>query len=242
LTGDERNFPTDRFALSAIDLRLSANRAAIRGIELGELGLSAVLKRNRLEMTLGGSQPGDLRGRLTAIESERGFEFKFIANAAALDLAPFTKHFDPQWSLSGLATGTISIDAVGRNSRDLLGSVVGTVEARFEKGELANLDLAAFVRRLAEGGDREAPMPKGRTPFVLGQISAAIWKGIADVKSMTLHGSDFRIGATGKLDLPRMSIDLDATLALEPPATGRPSIQVKLIGPLSAPEPRFLAQ
>lgn len=212
--------PTDgrkrpgKIRLAAVDaeLDLSFGEIITRRLHIGRTVVAAGLKDGLLDTSVkemefyGGQGSGkvsyDTRGEVPAIRAEAT-----LTRASGLQLLKDAAEFD--W-LSGNADLSLLVTANGFTSDEIKSSLNGNGKLVMADGAIEGLDLPGMLRNLKQGQKPELRRSEGsKTPFSRLDGTFHIENGIARTDDLRVDGPLVRMTATGEIDVPAHSIDME---------------------------------
>ena len=139
--------------------------------------------------------------------------------------------------VAGTMDATAELSGAGYSPAGVLATLAGPVHVTVRDGALAGLDAVRVLSAL-QAAPPDPPLMadalrSGKTPFSRLDLAGAVANGTLTIGHGDLAAPAGAISLGGSLDLPDGS--MDARLALRPAADGAPTLGLRLIGPLAAP-------
>ena len=148
---------------------------------------------------------------------------------------------------AGRLDATADVSTAGYSPSALFAGLCGPVRATVTDGVLTGLDAGLLLGRLqglpasaASGPDSASlragvvdSLSHGTTPFATLDVPGTAASGLLTLAGGSLSGPAGTAEATGTIDLPASTVDLE--LALQPRLDGSPTVGLRLIGPAMHP-------
>lgn len=157
-------------------------------------------------------------------------------NMAGIQAGPMIRDAAEKDVLEGTLAGEFKLDMTGDTPDRIRRTLGGNGELTFTDGAVVGVDIAGVIRNAASGlGLTENPDEKPRTDFAELRIPYTAAKGVVAVPGASLASPLLRLGATGKTDLARETLDfrvdpkLVATLKGQGDTRQRPGLLIPLL-------------
>ena len=170
----------------SLDLRLSAQSAALGYLTLGNLAASTQVKGSMIAFdisdadTLGGSIQAGVR--IDTVGDSNTVEMRLVASdmdASAMAKVAGAERILPQ----GRASASATLKGAGTDWNTVMGNAEGTISASIGQGSISGLDLKKFTDRLQEGGFFQlAEAGSGTVPFRSLEMRAKVGGGVAHIE------------------------------------------------------------
>ncbi len=213
-------------------------------LTLDNVRIHALLQNNTLSVTplTAGIYGGDLDVR-TSVSSKGAITLKTTLNNAQLNsIAPSESKLKV---VAGVLSTSTDLRTTGLNVYDLVSHLDGPVSIRTRNGRVNGFDLDALIDRLSNLNGPEAflnlfntYMAKGSTAFNTYNGDIVFTQGVGKIQNMTLATNRAQGSATGSINLPAYTMDINAKLQITNPA-GLPSFGAHLYGSIDEPKRDF---
>ncbi len=213
-------------------------------LTLENVRVHALLQNNALSISplTAGIYGGDLDAR-TSISSKGAITLKTTLNNAQLNsIAPSESKLKV---VAGVLNASTDLKTTGLSVYDLVSHLDGPVSIRTRNGRISGFDLDALIDRLSNLNGPEAflnlfntYMAKGSTAFNTYNGDVVFTQGVGKIQNMTLATNRAQGSATGSINLPAYTMDINAKLQITNPA-GLPSFGAHLYGPIDEPKRDF---
>lgn len=207
-------FELDEHDLADLDLRISASRLALPGLELRDAAVSLMKRGPRLDVGLieAGAGQGTVKGRASFVKTEAGLEARVSAALNGVDAAALQPSGGEPRRLSGAAVASASAQGTGRSMAELMRSLEGSAQASLAQGEILGLNLAAGLRSVqGRPLSLAQDIRYGSTSFESAGFGLKIAHGVAQIVDGRLDGRSFELAFAGRIDLGERALDAQAT-------------------------------
>jgi len=232
---DTSPFDLDGWTDREIDLRISVDAARLRGARLNDVATYLLVKKGRFETGLlrAAAYGGSVKTRLLAVSAPAGVDVKIQAGFDKVNLGQAAGDLPQLARLSGTGGFQLTLDGVGRNFDELIGSLSGRSNLSLKQGELGGVAFAELLRR-AERSPAQAlrDWNQGKTPFESFNVNATIGGGLLALTEAQMNGQNYRFGLAGTASLRSRTLDMTASLAS---VSGSLRLPFLLRGPVKAP-------
>jgi AsmA protein len=231
-----------------VDLRLSVARLVLGRSVVTNAALALIGHPGRADITLGTAdfQRGTVRGRFSAAASGRNvveargqLVFERIETGALLS-------DDATRRVSGLASGSVSMEGSGESPVALMRSLEGKIAVAMRQGEITGVNLPEILRRMERRTLVSALDARGgRTPFESAGLTGRISRGIVEISDATIASPAARVSLNGQINLGERSLALAGTAQpTDPGAAAAVSLPFEVSGsfdePVFAPDARSI--
>jgi len=177
------------------DLRLSADRVTIPGLDIGPAAVTVSVKRSRLladiaEMEVDGGRAG---GQVTVDMSGEVPRYSIRAKAEGLDATrSLAMPLQPGW-LQGKVNVSVDVSGVGQTVGELLHDLAGRAAITVPQGGRMAIDMRAVLASARRTGAVPAISAyRGSTSFSLAEVKTYVRQGVAIVEAgRIVIGADF---------------------------------------------------
>jgi uncharacterized protein involved in outer membrane biogenesis len=178
---------------------------------------------------------GQIRGELRADSRTPTPVVTLSIDGTGIDIGRLMSQFEEQTEFSGLVDLSIDLHSSGRTADELRAKLSGRVDAVLRDGTAAS----AFARRFTVDLIRTVfpeitPRPVPRISCAIGDF--AIEDGMASVETLLLREGEITVTGAGHVDLVEGVYHLHLTPSTTNPALLSVTPEVKVRGPLDAPE------
>jgi AsmA protein len=224
-----------------LDLRVSAGRLDIYGIDVDKLAVSALMKDGALTVSLVEATVygGRLNGELRLAQDESKLRVAARAKLAGADFAAAAS--DLGWAgLTGKGAAEFAIETVGRSPADWVAESDGRASLELAEGSIAGVNLEEALRRSQRRPlDVAKDMRSGGTAFERASISLFVHQGVAQVVNGALIARGLRAYLQGAVNLGGQSLNLRVNAAQAEPTGAAPPdaahLSLDIDGPWSNP-------
>lgn len=198
-----------------IDLRISATRARLGRFALDDVAVAALVRGDRLELTLDEAQAygGVVKARALATVGAGGIDGHAEVSAKRVDLAALSEAMSGHRRAAGAVTAHAELDGRGASLDVLVGRLAGTGQLGIEGGRLAGLSLAQTLRRLSRHVPLDADRRATPTTFDKALWTLAVHDGIVRIPDGRLTAPGVAVSFGAEAGLPDGRIDVEAVAA-----------------------------
>ncbi|MGL5733809.1 MAG: AsmA family protein [Beijerinckiaceae bacterium] len=187
----QKTFAFDGMSGTDLDLRISATRARIGNVTVGDAALSATLKNGRLDLALGRSTAygGTLRGRssITRID-ESHIEHRAQLSFESIDVGRLSDDLFGSRIMAGNASGQWQSDSQGQTAQAIAAGLNGRAAVTVRQGEISGINLAEMLRRAERESAQGFALQGGRTRFDEAKLAVHIHNGVATLSEGQVSG------------------------------------------------------
>jgi AsmA protein len=205
-----------------------------------DLGASLLLNNGQLEVSISQARVygGQVKGRLVLTPQDQTASLRAAGGFSKIDAGALSKDVFGQLRMSGEAEGQISLNGTGDTIDEIVGSLNGTIEARFRNGDIHGIDLEQALRRLDKRPlSLLTDMRTGRTGFESATVSANLNKGMIELSEALVSGLGVQLALTGKASVPERKLDMRAIARQTgPTGTNGPQLMLDIRGPWDEPQ------
>jgi len=232
------------------DMRISANRIALKDLGFGQGGATVTAQAGKLRADIAEVElpsGGSLSAQVTAIMTEAVPRYAVRAKVESLEMGPATARLLGSPALTGRAGLTFDLTSTGYTLTELTRRLSGKAALSMPEGGRLALDLRA-VRQAAKAGQRGwAALARSHTNVERLEARSLIIDGVAFAEDIQARACDLALALAGRLGL--VDGNMDARLVLKPgapsdasqkPADAGASEVVTLRGPW--PDPMLRAE
>ena len=232
------------------DMRISANRIALKDLGFGQGGATVTAQAGKLRADIAEVElpsGGSLSAQVTAIMTEAVPRYAVRAKVESLEMGPATARLLGSPALTGRAGLTFDLTSTGYTLTELTRRLSGKAALSMPEGGRLALDLRA-VRQAAKAGQRGwAALARSHTNVERLEARSLIIDGVAFAEDIQARAGDLALALAGRLGL--VDGNMDARLVLKPgapsdasqkPADAGASEVVTLRGPW--PDPMLRAE
>ncbi|MGH0032708.1 MAG: AsmA family protein [Myxococcota bacterium] len=228
--------------LHELDGRLEAHVARVTGgreLDLQDVSAVVTLDGGLLEVRDFSTtyERGFVRGALRVDERASATRWNLFVDATHVDMARLASLLPGDRGSAGLASLWLDLDSAGDTPRLLLQNLAGDARGKVSDGQLASEYARMFVTNLARVVFPTLGLvPDDRTPLACLRFEFDVDDGVAEVRSLVLSGGSEGVTGSGRIDFANGRYALDLV-----PHTTRPGLisvaaEVRVSGPLEAPE------
>ena len=232
------------------DMRISANRIALKDLGFGQGGATVTAQAGKLRADIAEVElpsGGSLSAQVTAIMTEAVPRYAVRAKVESLEMGPATARLLGSPALTGRAGLTFDLTSTGYTLTELTRRLSGKAALSMPEGGRLALDLRA-VHQAAKAGQRGwAALARSHTNVERLEARSLIIDGVAFAEDIQARAGDLALALAGRLGL--VDGNMDARLVLKPgapsdasqkPADAGASEVVTLRGPW--PDPMLRAE
>ncbi|QFU16221.1 AsmA family protein [Microvirga thermotolerans] len=212
-----------------LDLRLSAMKAQLGRLHLGDMAASILVRPGRIEASLGRADfhEGTLKGRLALIAFEKGVDVKSQGLFDGVNIASFLSEIgQPRW-ITGSAQGQFALEGAGATPAEVVRQAQGRSTVTVKEGELVGIALNDAVKRVEKRPlSASLSWKGGRTPFDQVQAQLAISGGIGEIVDSRISTPTLSTSLHGKVSLPERGISMKVEVS---PLTPSPPLAPAIV-------------
>ena len=192
------------------DSKLQIGRLIFNDIKVGQSALTVALKNRVMKTSFDDVQLYDGHGKGFLNVDGTAKAANIGANFAldGLSALPFlTDAADMKW-LSGKAKLGLQLAATGGNQLQLVQSLNGKADVKFNNGAIVGFNLPGAIRGISQGkltGLKNSPAEK--TDFSEMAATFNITNGVAQNQDLSLVSPLLRVGGAGAVQLPQRTVD-----------------------------------
>ena len=226
------------------DLRLSAGRLDVYGLELANAAASAILKDGILTASLieAAAYGGRLEAEIRLACVERNLQIDAHAKLADADVGAAFSDFG--WPIAtGTGTGEFAVRTAGSSPAAAVAGVSGSASLTLQQGAVKGVNLEEALRRSQRRPiDVARDMRSGGTAFDRLSLELALGNGVAHVVNGELVAHGVSANTDGSIDLAARSWNVRVN-AMQTGAAGEESqdaahLSLDINGPWSQPNIR----
>lgn len=201
-----------------VDLRISAARVALDGVNLGQTAATANLRGGNLTLAIGESQAfgGVIKGSLALAKSTAGadLEAQLQFNEVMLD-----QTLDALFGVrrvEGRGDIGVAITSSGKSIYDLAKAMNGSVTLASRKGAIAGFNVEQQLKRLERNplAVRGSDFRGGRTPYDELAVKLKVTDGTAHAQDVRIETPAMKVGLAGSSSIADRDFDLKGTASL----------------------------
>ena len=200
-------------AQAELDLRISAARLRLGGLQGEDAALSVLLKDGRLEVALAEAQAyrGSVKARAIATLANPGLDIKLNGSFAQLDANAFlTSAFGTGW-ISGLSSGQFSLQNGSDSPAGLVAGLEGHAQVTVSQGSINGINVEQALRRVEKHPLLSASdIHNGRTSFDQATAGVKVEHGVAQIAAGTIVGPGAHIAFQGNASIADRTMQLKA--------------------------------
>ncbi|AWM87478.1 AsmA-like C-terminal region-containing protein [Microvirga sp. 17 mud 1-3] len=212
-----------------LDLRLSALKARLGRLHLGDMAASILVRPGRIEASLGRADfhEGTLKGRFSLVAQEKGVDLKSQGAFEGVNVASFLAEIgQPRW-ITGVAQGQFALEGVGASPAEVARRAQGRSTVTVKQGELVGLALNDALRQVDKRPlSASLSWKGGRTPFDQAQAQLAIDGGIGDIVEGRISAPTLSTSLRGQVSLPERGLRMKVEVS---PLTTSPSLAPAIV-------------
>jgi AsmA protein len=201
------------------DMRISANRIALKDLGFGQGGATVTAQAGKLRADIAEVElpsGGTLSAQVTAIMTEAVPRYAVRAKVESLEMGPATARLLGSPALTGRAGLTFDLTSTGYTLTELTRRLSGKAALSMPEGGRLALDLRA-VRQAAKAGQRGwAALARSHTNVERLEARSLIIDGVAFAEDIQARAGDMALALAGRLGL--VDGNMDARLVLKPGA------------------------
>lgn len=227
-----------------LDLRISSARTLLGKVVLERTAASAVLKRGRLELSVGEASysNGLLNGTFALNEKAGKLHGQLNAKATNVQVEQILKPFDLTYA-SGAGDLSLDLRGTGITPQAALNTLTGSTRLTMKQGVIRGLDLRQLMTSLkGQLPLTTALLQKGDTPIAALTSDIAFKNGQGTIKTMSFRSDLLQITMQGGLSIPQNAYGIKGQAALlkSVPQDGKAaeiasSLPFLIKGPLNRP-------
>jgi AsmA protein len=203
------------------DMRISANRIALKDLAFGQGGATVTAQAGKLRADIAEVElpsGGTLSAQVTAIMTEAVPRYAVRAKVESLEMGPATAKLLGSPALTGRAGLMFDLTSTGYSLTELTRRLSGKAALSMPEGGRLALDLRA-VRQAAKAGQRGwATVARSHTNVERLEARSLIIDGVAFAEDIQARAGDMALALAGRLGL--VDGNMDARLVLK---SGAPS-------------------
>lgn len=198
-----------------LDVRVSAGAMTLANVEFGETAASALVRRDRVELTVDEAHlfDGTLKSRVSADFRPTGVEAHAEVSVEAVDLAALSASLSGAGRVTGALSGRVEVDGRGERLGDIVRSLKGQAQLSVADGNFMGLSFAQtlrhFSRKLPVGAEGSGQI----TSFTTATSTLSIDHGIATISNGLVVGPGVHMSFGGQSDLPAGRLSITAVAA-----------------------------
>ncbi|VFU10597.1 conserved protein of unknown function [Methylocella tundrae] len=227
---DEENF-------ADVDLRVSAARLALPGIELEDAAFSLMNQKQRLDIALieARAYQGSVKGRASFAKTGAGLAMHGSAVFSGVDAAGVWPNSIESWKVEGALTAAGNVESTGANMSELMRNLNGHAQIALERGQIGGINLDQALRWIDTRPLGLADdIRYGGTGFDELGFSLRIAKGVAEIEDGRMRGRNLALGFGGSIDIGERALNVHATATTAggevKPGAERPKFSFDLAG------------
>lgn len=201
------------------DMRISANRIALKDLGFGQGGATVTAQAGKLRADIAEVElpsGGTLSAQVTAIMTEAVPRYAVRAKVENLEMGPATAKLLGSPALTGRAGLTFDLTSTGYSLTELTRRLSGKAALSMPEGGRLSLDLRA-MRQAAKAGQRGwAALARSHTNVDRLEARSLIIDGVAFAEDIQARAGDLALTLAGRLGL--VDGNMDARLLLKPGA------------------------
>ncbi|RYC33020.1 AsmA family protein [Lichenibacterium minor] len=206
-----------------LDMRVSATVARFGRVTLEDAALAALVRGNRLELTLdeAAAYGGTVKARAVATLGADGIDAHADLSSKHLDLGLLSEGLSGHERVGGAMTAHAALDGRGDSLRDVVADLKGDGQIGVEGGRLAGLALAQALRRLGRRVPLDADRRGTPTTFDRAHWDVSIRDGVVRIPDGKLTAPGVSLSFGAETGLPDGRVDVHA-VAAQTDASGAP--------------------
>jgi len=186
--------------------RLKAAGATMEDIRVTVSAKNGVIRVDPLALAMYG---GDVSGGLNLDVRTDTPKSALNLGVAQLAVNPLLNDLLQKDFIEGLTSASIDLSFAGDSAGDILETLTGGGELRFEDGAVKGIDLAAMARNIQSAfGGAAAGGEKPRTDFTELTVPFSLKNGVAQIPGAVLKSPFIRLKAEGTADLVGKTLDV----------------------------------
>lgn len=217
--------PLELDALTGIDvdLRISAARVSLDGINLGQTAVAANLRAGNLTLAIGESQAfgGIIKGSIALAKSTAGADLQAQLQFNEVMLDQTLDAFFGVRRVEGRGNINVAVSSSGASIYELAKGLNGTVTLSSRKGSVVGLNVEQSLKRLERNplAVRSTDFRGGRTPYDELAVKLKVTNGTAHAEDVRIETPAMRVGMAGSTSIAARDFDLKGTASLVGGAT-----------------------
>lgn len=220
-------FDLDWESFADVDLRVSAARLTLPGLDLDDAAFSLMNQNDRFDVALieAKAYSGNLKGRATFVKTDAGVEMRASATASDVDVAAVWPYSIESWCVAGAMSASGNVESAGASMSELMRNLNGRAQFALERGALGGINLDQALRWIDKRPLGVADdIRYGGTGFDRASFGLRIVRGVAEIEDgATMRSRSLDLGFGGSIDFGERALNVHATatgLATDP-AQGR---------------------
>ncbi len=204
---DEENF-------ADVDLRVSAARLTLPGIELQDAAFSLMNQKQRLDIALieAKAYQGDVKGRASFGKTPNGLEMHASAVLTGVDAAALWPSSIDSWKVSGMMAATGNVESTGANMNELMHNLDGHAQIALDHGEIGGVNLEQALHWVDKRPLGLADNIRyGGTEFDSVNFGLRAAKGVAEIDDGAMRSRNVELAFGGAIDVGERALNLHAT-------------------------------
>jgi AsmA protein len=197
------------------DLRVSAARLTLPGLDLEDAAFSLISHKDRFDVALieARAYQGALKGRASFTKSDAGVEMRISGTASDVDFAAVWPNSLESWRVAGALSATVAVDSAGLSMNDLMRNLNGHAQVALDRGFLGGVNLDEALRWI---GKRPLGLATdiryGGTAFDQTRFGLRIARGVAEIEDgAAMSSPSLDLGFGGSIDLGERTLAVHAT-------------------------------
>jgi AsmA protein len=123
-----------------------------------------------------------------------------------IDIYPLLKDAISLESISGKATGNVTLGTSGDSQRDLVSALNGKGAATVKDGAVSGLDIGAMITNIGSAFSAASSGKEQHTGFSDASMTFNIVNGVAKNDDLSMAAPLFRVAGKGTVDMPKRTI------------------------------------
>jgi AsmA protein len=205
--------PPEQFA--DVDLRLSAARLTLPGIELEDAAFSVMNRKDRLDVALieARAYQGNLKGRASFVKAGGAVEMRASATVSDVDVAAVWPNSTDSWRFAGSLSAAGNVESAGLSVSELMRNLNGRAQVEVARGVLGGVNLDQALRWIDKRPLGLADdLRYGGTGFEQARFGLRIAGGVAEIEEgATMTSPSFDLGFGGSFDIGDRALNVHAT-------------------------------
>ncbi|MCC6890709.1 MAG: AsmA family protein [Hyphomicrobiales bacterium] len=201
-----------------VDLRISAARIMLDGINLGQTAIAANLRAGDLTLAIGECQAfgGVIRGSLALARSTAGANLQAQLQFTDVMIEQTLGALFASRRVEGRGNITVNVGGTGVSVYDLARDLNGSVTMSGRKGAIAGLNVEQSLKRLERNplAVRGSDFRGGRTPYDALEVHLKVSEGTAHAQEVRIESPALRVDLAGTTSIPARAFDLKGTASL----------------------------
>jgi AsmA protein len=208
-------FDLDWENFADVDLRVSAARLSLPGVDLDDAAFSVLNQKDRLDIALieAKAYSGNLKGRASFAKTDAGLEMRASGAASDVDVAAVWPNSIDSWRVAGVMTASGNVESAGASMSELMRNLNGRAQVVLERGELGGLNLDQALRWIDKRPLGVAEdIRYGGTGFDRVSFGLRIAKGVAEIEEGAgMRSRSLDLGFGGSVDFGDRALNVHAT-------------------------------